>query len=157
MVPHRRVNEPIKSGRSTRVHNCIIAPRDWVRDHPSDLIQRDVIDAEAPNEIVNIINVFLVGLGGQKALKEPLPVVYLVDVSHFFECTDARSHFREFTGAVIDLLNRDRSCCPSIDDTFVIFDRNEVSRFVENCPIFCNECNESMLCRRVEMADIEVF
>jgi hypothetical protein len=46
------------------------------------LIPSDIVDAKAPDEIFNVLDVFLVGLGGRESFKKPLAIMNLANLSH---------------------------------------------------------------------------
>ena len=59
------------AGAVAEVVQSVVATRDRVQERESDSVERAVVDAEAPDEFVNIVAVLLVGLRCEKAFAEP--------------------------------------------------------------------------------------
>jgi hypothetical protein len=72
-----------------------------------DRVERDVVDAKSPNEIVDVVDMLLVRLGGKECLEKPFTIMDLSDVTHFFERSNAFTHYRNFTWSIMDLLDSD--------------------------------------------------
>ena len=67
MIPGGRVHEPLEFGTTEASLNCVIATRHGIGYNPRHGVERDVIDAEAPNKVVDVGDRFLVGLRGKQA------------------------------------------------------------------------------------------
>ena len=60
MIPHRCIKHPQPQPIAKLVKDRRITSWDGVRNQKSDTVQGDVIDAEAPDEVLNIVDRFLV-------------------------------------------------------------------------------------------------
>jgi len=65
MIPEGRVHEPLEFQATKASLNCVITTRHRICDNPHHRVERDVIDAETPNEVVDVGDRFLMGLGGK--------------------------------------------------------------------------------------------
>jgi hypothetical protein len=109
---------------------------DGVGDGTSDLIQRDIIYAKAPNKIVNILDVLLVWLRGQQYFEHPSAAVNLAYVTQLLERRNTLSHNRDLPRTVIDILHTNRSCRTGVNGTFIALDRDELAFIVKDRPVF---------------------
>jgi hypothetical protein len=71
MVPHQRIKHPHPCPGAKLVEDRGITSRDWVCNHKSDAIQRDVVHAELPDEVLDVVDGFLMGFGHKKCLEQP--------------------------------------------------------------------------------------
>ncbi len=60
-----------------------------MRDGMSYAIQWNVVDTEAPNKVINVFNMFLVGFWCKEGLEQPAPVHDLSDVAYLGKRGDA--------------------------------------------------------------------
>ena len=90
-----------------------------------DLIERDVIYAKSPDEVINVGDMFLMRFWGKKSFELPLAVMDLANMAELFEGGDAFAHDGNLTWSVMNLLDRDGSCCTCVNDTAVVLDRDE--------------------------------
>ena len=58
----------------------------------SNAVEGGVIDTEAPNEVFDIADVLLVGLGGEQCFEQPSPIRDLPDMPDFHIGRDTTSH-----------------------------------------------------------------
>ena len=116
--------------------NGRIATGDGVGNGMSDLIERNLIEAKMPYEIVNILDVLLVGLWSKQCFEHPLSAVDLMDVAQLFERRDTFTHKRNLPRTVIDTLHTDRSCRASVNGTFTVLDGDELSLIIETDQYF---------------------
>ena len=61
MISHRRVKHPDESPHTELDEDRSIAPRNRISNCPRDAVERNVIHTEAPDEIINVFDVLLVG------------------------------------------------------------------------------------------------
>ncbi len=69
-----------------------ITTGDRVSDNSRHHIEWDIIDTKTPHKVVNVADVFLVGLRGEQRLKQPLAIMELSNMAHLAELFDALSH-----------------------------------------------------------------
>jgi len=151
-VPH-----PVPEGRAEGEVDCGVATGDDICDYLCDLIERDVIDAKSPDEVFDVGDMFLMRFRGRESLELPLAVMDLVNVAKCFKGGDAFAHDRNLPWAIMNLLDRNGSCCTCIDDTAVAFDRNESAFVVKDRPVFLNEAVDRCLERWVEMGKVQLL
>ena len=145
-VPH-----PVPEGRAEGEVDSRVATGDDVCDYPCDLIEGDVVDAKSPDEVRNVCDVFLMRFRGKEGFELPLAIMDLANVAQRFEGGDAFAHDRNFSWAVMNLLDRNGSCGTCIDDTAVVLDRDELAFVIKDGPVFLNEAVDRRLKRWVEM------
>ncbi len=121
-VPHS-----VPEGRAEGEVDCGVATGDDVCVYSCDLIERDVIDAKSPDEVINIGDMFLMGFWGKESLELPLAVMDLANVTKHFKGSDAFAHDWNLPWTIMYLLDRDGSCCTRINDTAVVLDRDELA------------------------------
>ena len=131
--------------------NGRIATGDEVGNETSDLIQRNIIDAKAPYEIVNILDVLLMGLWSEQCLEHPLSALDLTDVAQLFERRNTFPHYRNLPRTVIDILHTDRSCRASVNGTFIVLDGDELSLIIKNRPVFLEKFIDQVTGSTVEV------
>jgi hypothetical protein len=68
MIAHDGIVEPHPKTLKC-IFNSIVAVGDWVGNKAGYLIQRDKVDAKAPDKVLDVSDVFLMGLGGKEGLK----------------------------------------------------------------------------------------
>ena len=151
-VPH-----PVPEGRAEGEVDCGVTTGDDVCDYLCDLIERDVIDAKSPNEVFDVGDMFLMRFQGKGSLELPLAVMDLVNVAKRFKGGDAFAHDRNLPWAIMNLLDRNGSCCTCIDDTAVVLDRDELAFVVKDRPVFLNEAVDRHLERWVEMGKVQLL
>jgi hypothetical protein len=88
-----------------------------------------------PDEVVDMMNVLLMGFGGKDSLEEPPPVMNLADVPNFLEGSNGLAHDLNFLWAILYLLDCNRGSVASVNNTFVVFDQDKYPAIVEHCPI----------------------
>ena len=116
-----------------------IATRDWIRNDACDLVKRDEINTESPNEVLDVGDVLLMRFWCEQGFEEPGSIMDLANVAELFEFSNAITHDGDFTRAVVDLPDGDWSGIASINDTLVIFDGDEQALIVEHRPILLDE------------------
>ena len=65
MISHRRVEHPPPFAAAKLIEYRQIATWDGVRYDASNAVEGDLVDTEAPNEVLNMTDMLLVGLGGE--------------------------------------------------------------------------------------------
>ena len=120
-----------------------------------DRVERDVVDAKSPNEIVDVVDMLLVRLGGKECLEKPFTIMDLSDVTHFFERSNAFTHYRNFTWSIMDLLDSNRTGGASINRAGVVTNREELALIVEDRPVFLEQLIHEVPGRAVEVAVAE--
>ncbi len=65
MISHRCVEHPNEAAHAEFDENCCIAPGDGVCNDTSDIVERDVIYLEMPDEIINVLDMLLMGFRRQ--------------------------------------------------------------------------------------------
>jgi hypothetical protein len=116
-----------------------------------DRVERDIVDAKSPNEIVDVVDMLLVRLGGEECLEKPFTIMDLSDVTHFFERSNAFTHYRNFTWSIMDLLDSDRTGGSSINRAGVVTNGEELALIVEHRPILLNQAVDNRLSWLVKM------
>ena len=157
MIALRSIPHPVPEGRAEGEVDCGIAMEDDIRNYSCDLIERDVIYAKSPDEVFNVGDMFLMRFRGKESLELPLAVVDLANVAECFECGNAFAHDRNLPWPVMNLLDRNGSCCTCIDDTAVVLDRDELAFVVKDRPVFLNEAVDCHLERWIEMGKVELL
>ncbi len=61
MIPHRRVKHPNESPHAEFDKDCSIASGDGVSNNTLDALQGNIVDTETPNEVLNILDMLLMG------------------------------------------------------------------------------------------------
>lgn len=118
--------------------NGRVAARDGRGDDARALVERDVIYAKTPDEVIDVGNVFLMGLWSEKGFTEVRAVKDWPDLAEFEELRDSLTHDGLFTGTVVNLLHIDRGST-RFDDELVITDGYEEAFFRKNSPILDDE------------------
>ena len=134
-----------------------VASWNRISNDPGDRIQRNVVDAEPPNEFVDVLDVFLMRLWGKDGFKEPSTVMDLPDVSHLLQSGDGLAHQRELFCAVLNLLDRDSWAISCVNDAFVIFHWDKDAAIVKDRPVLPNQGIDGVLQALVEMRQIQTF
>ena len=125
----------------------------WSRN----LIQRDIIDAEPPHELLDGCDMLLMGLWREKCLEEPLAIVDLADVVEFCQISDALPHDWDFAGSVMNFLDSDWLRRPSVDNASIILYGDELPFIVEHAPIFLDEAIDLVSNRCREMGQVQLL
>ncbi len=157
MIALRSIPHPVPEGRAEGEVDCGIAMEDDIRNYSCDLIERDVIYAKSPDEVFNVGDMFLMRFRGKESLELPFAVVDLANVAERFQCGDAFAHDRNLPWPVMNLLDRNGSCCTSIDDTAVVLDRDELAFVVKDRPVFLNEAVDRRLERWIKMGKVQLL
>jgi hypothetical protein len=63
MIAHRRVEHPPPKCAAKLIEYRGVATWDWVCNDASDTVERDVINTEASDKVLDVANVLLMGLG----------------------------------------------------------------------------------------------
>jgi hypothetical protein len=121
------------------------------------LIERDVIYAKSPDEVVNVGDMFLMRFRGKESFELPLAVMDLANMAEGFEGGDAFAHDWNLTWSVMNLLDRNGSCCTCVDDAAVVLDRDELAFVVKDRPVLLNEAVDRRLERWVEMGKVKLL
>ena len=116
-----------------------IAPGDGVGYGSRYLIQRDIINAESPHKVVDILDVLLMGLRSKQRLKHPSAAMNLTNVAEFLERCDTFPHNWDLPRTVIDIFHANRSSRTSVDGTFIVLDWDELSLIVKYGPVLLKE------------------
>ncbi len=152
IIPH-----PVPEGHAKGKVDCGITTRDDICNYSCDLIERDVIYAISPDEVIDVGDVFLMRFRDKESLELPLAVVDLANVAERFKCGDAFAHDRNLPWPVMNLLDRNGSCCTCIDDTAVVLDRDELAFVLKDRPVFLNEAVDRCLERWIEMGKVQLL
>ncbi len=104
MVAHNCVVKPHQKATKHIFHG-IVAAGDGLGNRASDLVQGNIVDAKVPDKVFDIVNVFLMGLGGKEGFEKPLAIMDLMNFSHLCKGSDALSHDWDFPWAIMNLLN----------------------------------------------------
>jgi hypothetical protein len=120
-----------------------------------DLVQGNIVDAKAPDKVFDIVNMFLMGLGGKEGFEKPLAIMDLTNLSHLCEGGDALSHDWDFPGAVMNLLNGNWGCASSVNDTLVVSDRNKGVTLIKHTPVFFNQSCKMLVFLRLQVGQVE--
>ena len=123
-IPWRREFDDNPEGRPTSNTSRLcrseeygrIAPGYGVWNDACDLIQGDIVDAEAPNEVLDVRDAFLMGLWRKESFELPFAIVDLPDVAELLECGNGFDHDRDFAWTVMDLLHHNRFCSARVDN-----------------------------------------
>ncbi len=75
MIAYDHVIQPHPKTLERSIYGTITMG-DWVRNQPRDLIERNVVYAESPNKIFNVLDIFLMGLRGKQGLEQPSTAMY---------------------------------------------------------------------------------
>jgi hypothetical protein len=124
--------------RVAKIVDSILATRDGVFKGQRDTVQSAIGDAHTPDEVLNVVDVLLVGLGGEDNKGAPGPITFpypTVGEEYFllFEY-DGR-----FMGSVAWLFATDWLGAAGIDTKFEPEDGLANARFVEHIPIFLHQ------------------
>jgi hypothetical protein len=68
MIAHDGIVEPHPKTFKC-IFNSIVAAGDWVGNKAGYLIQRDIVDTKVLDKVLDVSDVFLMGLGSRRALK----------------------------------------------------------------------------------------
>jgi hypothetical protein len=102
--PHPKTTKHIFHG--------IVAAGDWVGNKAGDLVQGNIVDAKAPDKVFDIVNVFLMGLGGKESFEKQLAIMDLTNLSHLCKGGDALSRDWDFPCVVMNLVKAVISLAP---------------------------------------------
>ncbi len=69
MVPHRRIKHPHPCPGAKLVEDCGITSRDGVCNLKSYAIEWDVVHTETPDEVLDVVDMFLMGFCGKECLE----------------------------------------------------------------------------------------
>ena len=95
----------------------------------------DVVNAEAPDEIVDVLYMLLMGFGRWKGFEEPATISDLVYLSHFLEGSDGPLHDGKLIWPVENLLDDYWRRVLSVNYTFTMLYRDKDSIFVKHWPV----------------------
>jgi hypothetical protein len=123
-----------------RIFHGIVAVGDWVGNKADGLVQGNTVDAKMPDKVFDIVDMFLMGLGGKDGFEKPLAIMDLMNLSHLCEGGNALSRDWDFPWAVMNLLNSNWGCASSVDDTLVVPDGNKGATLIKHSPVFFNQC-----------------
>jgi hypothetical protein len=137
--------------------DCGVAAGDDVRNYLCDLIERDVIDANSPDEVFDVGDMFLMRFQGKEGLELPFAIMDLANVAKRFEGGDAFVHGRNLPWAVMNLLDCNGSCFTCINDTAVVLGRDELAFVVKDRPVFLNEAIDRRSERWVEIGKVQLL
>ena len=119
------------------------------------MIQRDIFDAKAPDEVLDVSDVFLMGLGGKEGFEEPLTIMDLANLSHLLEGGNTLFHDWNFPLAIVDLLNGDGGSASSVNDTLVVSHGDNSTMLIEHTPIFFDQSCEACTLLRLQVGQIK--
>jgi hypothetical protein len=117
VIPHWSVKEPIELSHPKLLIDCRIAPWERVCNYSGNGVEGNVIDAEPPYKLGDVVYVLLMGLCSQKSLEQPTAVKNLSDVSYFLQGSNALTHNRDLLWLIEDHLD-------GVDNTFIVFHWN---------------------------------
>jgi hypothetical protein len=92
MITHWCIKHPAPLPLTKLVVNCGIAPRNQVCNKMSDRVKGDIINAEAPNKVINASNMLLMWVSCEDCFKEPTAIGDLSDVANLLERGNASMH-----------------------------------------------------------------
>ena len=95
------------AGSVAKVVEGIVAAGNRVEVRFGDGVELAVVDAEAPDEVLDGVDVFLVGLGCKEGFREPATAVSPVDVTVVEEVVDVFLQDGAFVNAVVTLAASD--------------------------------------------------
>jgi hypothetical protein len=114
----------------------------WVSNQPHDQVERNVVYTESTNKILDVLDIFLMGLWGEQSFEQPLTIGYLVDLAHLLESRYALLHDHFFLRAIMNFLHGNCSCTSSVDDTLVVTNRVEHAAIIKHTPILLDQSGE---------------
>ena len=109
-----------------------------------------------PNEVIDVADVFLMGLCSQQRFEQPSSIRDLPNVTNLCQGRDAMSHDDGFSFTVKDFLDGDGACCTGVDDAFVIFHRDEDAPVIKHRPELANEIVYFTLLVGGEMCEVHL-
>jgi hypothetical protein len=127
------------------IFHGIVAARDWVGNKAGDLVQGNMVYAKAADKVFDIVDMFLVGLGGREGFEKPLAIMDLTNVSHLHEDGIALSHDWDFPQAVMNILNGNWGCTSSVDDTLVVPNGNKGATLIKHTPVLFNQSCKTLV------------
>jgi len=151
------VGKPTKFGFAEGVSNCGVAAWDWHGDDFSDGVERNVVNAEAPDKVVNVSHILLMWLRSQERLREPCTVVNLFHVTEFDELSNGFLNNRLLSWTKRRVFAGNRPCVTSVDLTLVVLDGKWDTLFTEDSPILFDEISKFKLARGREVGNIKMF
>ncbi len=119
------------------------------------MIQRDIVYAKAPDEVLDVSDVFLMGLGGKEGFEEPLTIVNLRNLSHLLEGSNTLFHDWYFRLAIADLLNGDGGSTSSVNDTLVMSHGDKSATLIEHTPVFFDQSCEACTLLGLQVGQIK--
>ncbi len=123
VIPHWGVEEPIELSHPKLLIDCRIAP--WDReDYSGNGVEGNVIDAEPPYKLGDVVYVLLMGLCSQKSLEQPTAIKNLLDMSYFLQGSNAFTHNWNLPWPIEYLLDGDGRSVSSVNNTFIVFHWN---------------------------------
>jgi hypothetical protein len=103
--------------------NSRVVTKNRVRNDACDLIEQNIIDTEAPNKVVDVADMLLMGLRGKECFEEPFAIMNLVNVRELCKVCHALPHDGRLSGTIVDFLYADGASRTSVNDTLVVLDR----------------------------------
>ena len=131
-------DEPKTAEPITKVVDGVVAARNWVFEREGDCIQLAVGDTHTPDEVLDISDVFLMGLGGKDnkgtprafALVNPIIVEQRVDLFH---------DDNGLVPSIVGLRAADRVGGASVNAEFKSQDGVVSAVFIETIPMLLND------------------
>jgi len=102
----------------TEVVESVVTAGNRVQERKSCSVEGPKVDAKAPDEIVYVVDVFLMGFRGQKAFAEPGATVGLLHVSVVQQGVDVVLDNRTFMDAAVSLIDGDGNAAAGVDTEF---------------------------------------
>jgi hypothetical protein len=134
-----------------------IALGNGVRNDSCDQVQQHVVHAEPPHEIVDVTDVFLVGLGGKNGLEEPSANLDLSNMAHFLKCQYGPAHDWNFFWSLVNLLRSNGRGIASTNDAFVVANQNKDAVLVKDRPVLDHKCVNLVTQCLVKMGQVELL
>ena len=147
MVPLRCVIKPHKSTRSTAkftMDSCITS-RDRIGNHTCDHIKWDIINAKAPDKILNVADMFLMRFRSKQGFKQPCTIMNLSYMTNLCQLGNALSHNRNLVITIQDFLHCNRASWTSVYNTFVVLYRHCIPLAIKYWPKLSDQTKNLVL------------
>ena len=128
---HQEVEAPV----TKFIHGCIVTARDGKKHNLCDLVQRDVIDAESPLEVKNMINRLLMRFWIQWSFGNPRATNYMVDMFHMKESAEVLFHYLWLSWAIISCPARHGLSVTCVNFAFISNNGESYPSRVKNAPV----------------------
>jgi hypothetical protein len=123
----------------------------------SDLVERDIVNAKAPDKISDVADVLLMQLRRQEGFEHPLAAVYLAVVPQLGKGGDAITHDGDFTGTLVYIFYANWFSGAGVDDARIVLYGDELSLIVEDGPIFLDDAINHIADGSVQMGEVQLL